>query len=84
MKRPAVEKDILGRRGAAAAVVFFVSAPVFFLFWMRLAADGGWPHWTWHAPVLATAAFTALGYCLPEKMIDVAAHLIGALFIGRW
>lgn len=83
MKKPAAERDILGRRGAAAAVVFFVSAPVFFLLWMRTAADGGWPHWSWHAPAAATTVCTVLGYFLPEKMVDAAGHLIG-VFFGLW
>ena len=82
MRERHTEPDILGRRGAAAAAAFFVSAPVFFLLWMRIASAMDAPHLSWHVPATATVVCTVLAYLLPEKMIDAVGHLIGVLFIG--
>ena len=82
-KRPSKkpqEKDILGRRGAAAAVVFFIAGLIFFLIWMRVAMSAGGPHWSWRVPATATGICTVLGYFMPEKMVDFTANLVGNLW----
>lgn len=83
-KRPSKkpqEKDILGRRGAAAAVVLLICGPVFFVLWFRFAVDGAPFGWTWHAPAVATAFCASLAYVMPERMVDFTGHLIGGFFI---
>ena len=75
------EKDILGRRGAAAAVMLLIGGPIIFLTWFRLAASGAPFGWTWHAPAIATAVCTFLGFCMPEKMVDLTGRLIFLPFV---
>lgn len=79
-KRPSKkpqEKDILGRRGAAAAVVFFVSGISFVLIWLTISLDAYGPWWSWHIPLGATLICTFVAYCFPEPIVDLSAKLIG-------
>ena len=77
------EKDILGRRGAAAAVVFFIAGGIFFLIWMRVAMSAGGPHWSWRVPATATGICAVLGYFMPERMVDFTGNLVSNLW-GLW
>jgi hypothetical protein len=83
MKKPQEEKDILGRRGAAAAVVFFVAGLIFLLIWMRVGIGPYGLHWSWRVPATATIICTVLGYFMPERMVDFTANLVGNLW-GLW
>jgi len=80
MKAKLEEKDVLGRRGAAALVVFFVSGPVFFLLWVYFANSANNPlGGAWILPIAATLLCSIAAWFRPERLVRFVGNLLGVL-----